>query len=586
MPIMMERGSESVRGGGRASGTKSPSGAAAAAAAAAAANGHHSEESSSSEDERAGGGIRVGSSYQVVIPPFNPGAMQCEAAEREREREHAGMLVWSPNHNIPEPRLDEYIAIAKEKYGYNMEQALGMLFWHKHNIEKSLADLPNFTPFPDEWTVEDKVLFEQAFSFHGKSFHRIQQMLPDKSIGSLVRYYYAWKKTRTRTSVMDRQARKLAGKREHDESDESDDGNRAEGREGDAEAKKEPKKEVVQVDGRVVGQPPPKPMEPPVQQPSRAGPIRREGQGPQHRHHMLRNKRRPPRGMFLSWDDLVVVSACPTAASTVLRQLDMEIVSLKRQVQSAKQQSGSLKQMLDGGISAFRPTESNPRVSVRWSTEEQLLAVQGIRRYGRDFQAIADVLGTKTVAQIRNFFVSYRRRFNLEEVLQEWEAEQGVTGGGAGVGGTSGGGGVASGDGDSSCKSSSNASSGKNSDDENDEVQPMDVSHAAAAVTTEHPGSGSLLHPPPPLLRPPLPSSAPPLHRQPPPLQPQRPGPGAVLARPATQPPPLIRPAPGAPPRLNPRPPGSALAQLPSLVQGGGGVGGGSTSDAGTPSSH
>uniref|UniRef100_S4RMF1 REST corepressor 1 n=1 Tax=Petromyzon marinus TaxID=7757 RepID=S4RMF1_PETMA len=168
-----------------------------------------------------------------------------EAAEREREREHAGMLVWSPNHNIPEPRLDEYIAIAKEKYGYNMEQALGMLFWHKHNIEKSLADLPNFTPFPDEWTVEDKVLFEQAFSFHGKSFHRIQQMLPDKSIGSLVRYYYAWKKTRTRTSVMDRQARKLAGKREHDESDESDDGNRAEGREGDAEAKKEPKKEVM-----------------------------------------------------------------------------------------------------------------------------------------------------------------------------------------------------------------------------------------------------------------------------------------------------------------------------------------------------
>lgn len=53
-----------------------------------------------------------------------------------------------------------------------------MLFWHKHNIEKSLADLPNFTPFPDEWTVEDRVLFEQAFSFHGKSFHRIQQMVP------------------------------------------------------------------------------------------------------------------------------------------------------------------------------------------------------------------------------------------------------------------------------------------------------------------------------------------------------------------------------------------------------------------------
>lgn len=99
--------------------------------------------------------------------------------------------------------------MAKEKHGYNMEQvqqgffrlllflllpychspvtfpplfqALGMLLWHKHDVERSLADLANFTPFPDEWTVEDKVLFEQAFSFHGKSFHRIQQMVSGRS---------------------------------------------------------------------------------------------------------------------------------------------------------------------------------------------------------------------------------------------------------------------------------------------------------------------------------------------------------------------------------------------------------------------
>ena len=80
--------------------------------------------------------------------------------------------------------------MAKEKYGYNAEQALGMLFWHKHDLDRALQDLANFTPFPDEWSVEDKVLFEQAFQFHGKSFHRIRQMLPDKSIAALVKYYY------------------------------------------------------------------------------------------------------------------------------------------------------------------------------------------------------------------------------------------------------------------------------------------------------------------------------------------------------------------------------------------------------------
>ena len=110
--------------------------------------------------------------------------------------------------------MDEYIQISKEKYGYNAEQALGMLFWHKHDLDRAIQDLANFTPFPDEWTVEDKVLFEQAFQFHGKSFHRIRQMLPDKSIAQLVKYYYGWKKTRTRTSLMDRQARKLQVQRE------------------------------------------------------------------------------------------------------------------------------------------------------------------------------------------------------------------------------------------------------------------------------------------------------------------------------------------------------------------------------------
>ena len=52
-----------------------------------------------------------------------------------------------------------------------------MLFWHRHNIDKALSDLSNFAPFPDDWNTEDKVLFEQAFSFHGKNFQRIHNMV-------------------------------------------------------------------------------------------------------------------------------------------------------------------------------------------------------------------------------------------------------------------------------------------------------------------------------------------------------------------------------------------------------------------------
>uniref|UniRef100_A0A4X2K164 REST corepressor 1 n=1 Tax=Vombatus ursinus TaxID=29139 RepID=A0A4X2K164_VOMUR len=360
-----------------------------AAAAAAAPNGNstnsweEASSGSSSDEEHGGGGMRVGPQYQAVVPDFDP----AKISRRSQERENLGMLVWSPNQNLSEAKLDEYIAIAKEKHGYNMEQALGMLFWHKHNIEKSLADLPNFTPFPDEWTVEDKVLFEQAFSFHGKTFHRIQQMLPDKSIASLVKFYYSWKKTRTKTSVMDRHARKQKREREESE-DELEETNGNNPVDIEVDQNKESKKEV-----------------PPTETIPQ---IKKEKHSTQAKN---RAKRKPPKGMFLSQEDVEAVSANATAATTVLRQLDMELVSIKRQIQNIKQTNSALKERLDGGIEQYRLPEVKLIIFL-W-------------KYGRDFQAISDVIGNKSVVQVKNFFVNYRRRFNIDEVLQEWEAEHG-----------------------------------------------------------------------------------------------------------------------------------------------------------------
>uniref|UniRef100_A0A8C6UE48 REST corepressor 2 n=1 Tax=Neogobius melanostomus TaxID=47308 RepID=A0A8C6UE48_9GOBI len=330
------------------------------------------------------------------VGPFKTSNSPC----RYTEKDQRSMLVWCPNSQLSDAMLDEYILMAKEKHGYNMEQALGMLLWHKHDVERSLADLANFTPFPDEWTVEDKVLFEQAFSFHGKSFHRIQQMLPDKLISSLVKYYYSWKKTRTRTSVMDRQARRLVSKREKDDSnDEIEEGEPGSDSDFDVDAKKE-------------------------LTPSRSGVVKKESMGAQYRHHPLRARRRPPKGMYLDQGDITAVSASHDAGQLSVRQLDTQLVSLKRQVQAIKQNNSSLKHSLSEGVDSFKPNEPAPKINSRWTTEEQLLAVQAIRRYGKDFAAIAEVISTKTPAQVSSFFVTYRRRFNLDEVLREWAAEQ------------------------------------------------------------------------------------------------------------------------------------------------------------------
>ncbi|XP_023949679.1 REST corepressor 1 isoform X2 [Bicyclus anynana] len=409
-------------------------------------NGHGSPDSSS-EDENvvpfAAEKIRVGRDYQAVCPELEP----VEQRKPDQISDRA-LLVWSPTSDITDLKLDEYITTAKEKYGYNGEQALGMLFWHKHDLSRASMDLANFTPFPDEWTVEDKVLFEQAFQFHGKSFHRIRQMLPDKSIASLVKYYYSWKKTRTRTSLMDavgegrNPTSSGTGKRESGAGSEpggsdKDSDNDEKGEGGDATkwcsvcgilctyttAHNSHKLcQACLVHARRTGS-----MRP------LCGPSGRRGPGSKQQRY----KHRLPRGIYLNHDDLVAMATGPqpgdatqpglvNQGEAMLKAMDREIISLKRQVQQHKQQLSAMKRKVgDAGVEELRPGEPPAKINSRWTNDELLMAVTAVRKYGKDFQAIAETLGTKTEAHIRTFFISYRRRYNLDAVLREHEADRG-----------------------------------------------------------------------------------------------------------------------------------------------------------------
>ncbi|XP_013401912.1 REST corepressor 3 [Lingula anatina] len=416
--VMADRQSEELRNGRRSRGP-SPNG------------NFNDDDSSAAEDSDQDNGMRIGEEFQANIVQYNPDAYKQES------RPEGAMLVWSPNQDVLDSKVDEYIHIAKEKHGYNTEQALGMLFWHKHVVDKALADLANFTPFPDEWTVEDKVLFEQAFSFHGKSFHRIRQMLPDKSIASLVKYYYSWKKTRSRTSLMDRQARKLANHR--DDSDE-DLGSSSD---SDFEKNKENGKTTVSADGKTIctnceitctqlhSTPKGNLCSSCYQYWRRTG-VMRTAMGKrdlQSRHHPYKNKRKPPRGMYLEQDDLIALATGPAGqGDALLKNLEAELVSLKRQVQNNKQMLSLQKHKTIGGIDDLRIPEGNQRINARWTNEELLLAVQGVRKYGKNFRAIAETIGNKTEAHVRTFFINFRRRYNLDEVLAEYEKEHGSDG--------------------------------------------------------------------------------------------------------------------------------------------------------------
>lgn len=80
-------------------------------------------------------------------------------------------------------------------------------------------------------------------------------------------------------------------------------------------------------------------------------------------------------------------------------------------MQLNKQKISSIKRKHSNALEDLRSnSDGNIRINARWTNEELLIAVQGVRIYGKDFKSIAEVLGNKTEHHVRNFFVNYRKR--------------------------------------------------------------------------------------------------------------------------------------------------------------------------------
>lgn len=47
------------------------------------------------------------------------------------------------------------------------------------------------------------------------------------------------------------------------------------------------------------------------------------------------------------------------------------------------------------------------------------LLFPGLLQYGRNWSAIAKMVGSKTVSQCKNFYFNYKKRQKLDEILQQ-----------------------------------------------------------------------------------------------------------------------------------------------------------------------
>ncbi|CAF0765041.1 unnamed protein product [Rotaria sordida] len=395
--------------------------------------------------------IHEGSSYQANIPPLDPTPLATD---------HEAILFWRPTDSISENDLIEYIDFARRKHRMNEEQALAILQICKYKISTSKLLMQQYTPEIDEWTVEEKCLFEQAYKFYGKMFSRIRQMLPDKSVGDLVRYYYSWKKTRLHKSLMDKHEKQSQLMPYDDDDADSDDDERnttsipLPTKDLDHRGKMSIDQtgldeqeccncEVTNINGSI-------------------GPMHSTPKGilcdecfvywqnsglmrPElyPSKSSIKKIKRPPKNIALDLDSLIAMNLYENASTSntdnndtidPVEKLEDDIRQELAIIQSHNQAIDLLTNQCRDGMETMRipflTSSSSPFMinnsnsttvtpTSNWSTEEILLAIQAFGKYGKDFDAVARIIGsTKTVADVETFFLECRERYQLDMVIE------------------------------------------------------------------------------------------------------------------------------------------------------------------------
>lgn len=96
------------------------------------------------------------------------------------------------------------------------------------------------------------------------------------------------------------------------------------------------------------------------------------------------------------------------------------------QIQTNKQTVSSLKgKSQSEAIQALHPGDmAGNRVCTRWSSDEAQMAIKGFRKHGKNYPAIAEIIGTKNEQHVRQFYTNNRKRYNLDNIVKEFEVTQ------------------------------------------------------------------------------------------------------------------------------------------------------------------
>ncbi|XP_062038203.1 nuclear receptor corepressor 2 isoform X5 [Lepus europaeus] len=227
------------------------------------------------------------------------------------------------------------------------------------------------------WSEQEKDTFREKFMQHPKNFGLIASFLERKTVAECVLYYYLTKKNENYKSLVRRSYRRR-GKSQQQQQQQQQQmprNSQEEKEEKEKEAEKEEEKPDVEHD----------------------------------REELAKEKTDDTSGEDNDEKEAVASRGRKTANSQGRRKgrITRSMASEAHSEEAATpQQSAELASM-----------EMNE--SSRWTEEEMETAKKGLLEHGRNWSAIARMVGSKTVSQCKNFYFNYKKRQNLDEILQQ-----------------------------------------------------------------------------------------------------------------------------------------------------------------------
>ncbi|XP_040467115.1 nuclear receptor corepressor 2 isoform X9 [Falco naumanni] len=226
------------------------------------------------------------------------------------------------------------------------------------------------------WSEQEKETFREKFMQHPKNFGLIASFLDRKTVADCVLYYYLTKKNENYKNLVRRNYRRRGKSQQQQQMPRSSQEEKDEKeKEKEKEGEKEEDKQETEND----------------------------------KEELTKDKNDDTSGEDNDEKETVTSKGRKTANSQGRRK-----GRITRSMANEANNEEAATPQQSAELASLEMNESS-----RWTEEEMETAKKGLLEHGRNWSAIARMVGSKTVSQCKNFYFNYKKRQNLDEILQQ-----------------------------------------------------------------------------------------------------------------------------------------------------------------------